>query len=302
MWLHNLFFDMKNTFTGFFKVENIEDINDEKAVFLFGVPFERVKATKGGSRKGPNALRKQSLEFSGVSTDFDINEVKTNFYDLGNIHPINQKHKIIHFWKKAIETKSRLLVLGGDHSITYDTLINAPWNNETALIWIDAHADLADEYPPGTFQSHGTIFTNLKKDLNLTKEQMLFIGGHAYTLTSNEFRKIRDGNTTNYISTQKILAEKEDCLDSIKEFISKFKTIYLSIDADALDQAFIPTIATKEPFGLTPNIIADILNILLPKTKYVDFVEVSYTRKNRTSLNFGVGLIYRILEVWSRNS
>ncbi len=293
---------MKNTFIGFFKADNVESIEKKESVLLFGIPFERVKATKGGSKKAPDALRKQSLEFSGISTDFNIIEEKTSFYDLGNVHPIKQKKYIKEIWEKAIKTNSKILVLGGDHSITYDTIINAPWNNDTALVWIDAHSDLADEYPPGIFKSHGTVFTNLKEELQLKKEQMLFIGGHAYTLTSNEFRKIQNDKVTNYIATQKLFEDKEECLNKIKDFSSNFRTIYLSIDADALDQAFVPTVATKEPFGITPNILVDILNILLPKTKYVDFVEVSYSRKNRTALNFGVGLIFRILEIWSRKS
>ena len=63
---------MKNTFIGFFQVDNVDSLEEEGAVFLFGIPFERIKATKGGSKKAPDALRKQSLEFSGISTDFDI--------------------------------------------------------------------------------------------------------------------------------------------------------------------------------------------------------------------------------------
>ncbi len=293
---------MKETFIGFFKADSVEAIDDKNSVLLFGIPFERVKATKGGSKKAPKALRKQSLEFSGISTDFDINEEKTNFYDLGDIHPIKQKEKLSQIWKKAFDINSKVLVLGGDHSITYDTMISAPWDRDTALIWIDAHADLADEYPSGIFQSHGTVFTNLKAELKLKKEQMLFIGGHAYTLTSNEFHKIQKKDTTEYISTQELLGNKEQCLKTIEEFASRFKKIYLSIDADALDQVFVPTVATMEPFGITPSMLTDILNIILPKSKYVDLVEICYTRKNKMALNFGVGLIYRILEIWTRKA
>lgn len=293
---------MKRTFLGFFTAEDISSIDDKESVFLLGIPFERVKTTKRGSRKAPDALRKQSIEFSGISSNFNITEQKANYYDFGNFNPVKQRKEIIQIWEKVKKTNSKLLVLGGDHSITYDTLINAPWGDEVALVWIDAHADLADEYPEGIFQSHGTVFTNLKTELGLKKEQLLFIGGHAYTITSNEYQKIKKNETTNYIATQDILANKDKSLERIREFISKFKIIYLSIDADAVDQAFIPTVATMEPFGLTPNILINILNILLPKSQYVDFVEISYKKSNKTALNFGVGLIFRILEIWSRTT
>ena len=293
---------MVRTFIGFFEAKDIESIDDNNSVFLLGIPFERKKATKGGSSKAPNAIRKHSLEFSGISTDYDITIQQTNYYDLGNFNPIKQRKELDDIWESVVKTNSKLLVLGGDHSITYDSLINAPWDEKTALVWIDAHADLADEYPPGIFQSHGTVFTNLKKELGLKKEQMFFIGGHAYTLTSCEYQKILKEETTSYISTQNILANKEKSLKIIKDFVQNFEKIYVSIDADALDQSFVPTVATMEPFGLTPTILAEILEILLPKAQYVDFVELDYTRKNKIALNFGVGLIYRILEIWSRKS
>jgi len=293
---------MNKTFIGFFEVDNIEDIKDKNAIFLFGIPFERTKATKGGSKRGPIALRKQSNEFSGISTDFDINDQKSNFYDLGDFHPLKDKEEIHKIWELAVKTNSRLLVLGGDHSITYDTLINAPWNDDTALIWIDAHADLANEYPSGIYKSHGTVFSNLKSELGLTKNQMLFIGGHAYTLTTTENQKIKNNKTTNYISTQEFLSNREEGLREVEKFVSNFKTIYLSIDADAMDQAYVPTVSTMEPFGFTPTILIDILNIILPKAIYTDFVEINFTRKSKLALNFGVGLIYRILEIWSRYS
>lgn len=291
---------MKNTFLGFFETKNVIDIQEKGSILLFGIPFERAKTTKGGSKKAPSALRKQSLEFSGISSDFNIDEIETNFYDIGNIDPIKQENYLKEIWNQVIKLNLKILVLGGDHSITYDTLIKAPWDKESALIWIDAHPDLADEYPTGVFKSHGTVFTNLKNELQLEKNQMLLIGGHAYTITSAEFWKVKNKNVTNYISTRELIEKREDSLEIIKKFVSNFKTIYLSVDADALDQSFVPTVATKEPFGITPNLLNDILNILVPKAKYIDFVEIRYKRRNKTALNFGVGLIFRILELWTK--
>lgn len=289
---------MRRTFLGFFRQDDIDSLNEKKSVFLFGIPFEREKENKSGSRKAPNALRKQSLEFSGVSAMFNIHNNQTNYYDLGNFHPIKEKKTIKKIWTKAEELESNLLVLGGDHSITWDTLSQAPWNEKTALIWLDAHADLADEYPQGIFHSHGTVFSKLKKELKLKKEQLLFIGGHAYTQTTNEYEKIQKGSEVTFISTDSFFENKTNNLRIITDFCSKFETIYLSIDSDVIDQVYVPTHATCEPFGFTPQIILEMLKTILPKTKYIDFVEVRHTKFNRISLNFGVGLIFKILENW----
>ncbi len=289
---------MSNTFLGFFNLKSLDNLEEKNNLLLYGVPFERIKANKRGSRKAPDALRKQSLEFSAVSTTFNIYKNKTHYFDFGNIHPIKEKEKIKQVWQKADELDSRIMVLGGDHSITYDTLSSAPWDEKTALIWFDAHSDLSDEYPPGIFQSHGTVFANLKADLKLSKEQMVFVGGHGYTQTVAEFDKIQSDSEVIHIPTQKVFSNKNETLKIITDFVSKYDRIYLSIDGDAFDQTYVPTLATMEPFGLTPQLVIEMLEIILPKTKYVDIVEFRHTLFNKTALNFGVGLIFKILELW----
>ncbi len=291
---------MKRTFLGFFKksYDSLNSFEENNTLILFGLPYERIKANKRGSRKAPKALRKKSLEFSGISTTFNISQNNTNYYDIGDYNPVKEKEKIQEIWNSAIKKNCKLLVLGGDHSITFDALSKAPWDEKTALIWFDAHADLADEYPPGIFQSHGTVFANLKEKLQLNKNQMLFIGGHAYTQTIDEHNKIQDETEIIHIPAQEVHSNKKEILKIVTEFVSKFDRIYVSVDSDAFDQAYVPTHATMEPFGLTPHQVVEILQIVLPKTQYVDVVEFRHTLFNKAALNFGVGLIFKILELW----
>ena len=288
---------MKPIFTGFFALKNIDECNKKNAVFLYGIPFERVKATKGGSKKGPKAIRRQSVEFSGVSTLFNASRSESDYFDLGDIHPLKEKNKINQVWEKIYELNAKLIVLGGDHSITLDTLSKADYDDKTAVIWLDAHADLADEYPEGVFQSHGTVFTNLKTKKNLKSDQMLLIGGHAYTQTLREYEIIQSKEVT-YLSAQQLLTNTKEGLKFIEEYISKFERIYLSIDLDVLDQAYVPTLATSEPFGLTPQLVLEILSLILPKAQYVDIVEARFTRSNKIVLDLAVGFVYYILEQW----
>ncbi len=282
------------TFVGFYAVDNINEVNDKNSILFFGLPFERAKTTPGGSKKAPKAIRKHSYEFSGVSMEFDVTKSKRNFFDLGDFWASN---KISQVWKKAYDLGSKILVLGGDHSITFDTLSNAEFDEDTAIIWLDSHADLANEYPKGVFQSHGTVFTNLKDLKKLKSEQMLLIGGHAFTQTSTEHNKIQNKEVT-FLPTQQIMRNKTENYKEIKEFVDKFNRIYLSIDIDVLDQSFVPTLGTPEPFGLTPQHLLEIIEIILPKSMYVDIVETQFKRSNKIVLDFVVGLIYQILQIW----
>ena len=283
-----------NTFVGFYRTKDINDIKENNAILLYGLPFERAKATPGSSKNAPKAIRIHSYEFSGVSMEFDITKSRKIHHDLGDFWASN---KISEIWNKAYELDSKILVLGGDHSITFDTLSQAKFDDRTAVIWLDSHADLCNEYPRGIFQSHGTVFTNLKEFKKLNSEQMLLIGGHAFTQTSVEYNKILNKEVT-FLPTQQIMRNKIESFNIIKEFIEKFDRIYLSIDIDVLDQFFVPTLGTSEPFGLTPQLLLEILEIILPKAIYADIVETQFKRSNKIVLNFVVGLIYQILQIW----
>ncbi|MBY9000859.1 MAG: arginase family protein [Candidatus Heimdallarchaeota archaeon] len=288
---------MTKTFVGFYPAKDISKFNEKDSIVLVGIPVEKTKTTPGGSRKAPKEIRKQSLEFSGVSSEFDVSDCKTDFYDVGDIDSIKEKDKLLLLWEKILNNSNKLVVIGGDHSITYDMLNLAPWDDKTAVIWLDAHADLNDEYPPNVFYSHGTVFANLKKDNNLSAEQMLFIGGHAYTQTSVEHAKLKN-KEVDFIPVHQLFFDKSKTLEKIQNFVDKFDRIYLSIDLDSLDQAYVPTLATTEPFGLTPQLLMEVIKIILPKVIYVDIVEAKFTRKNRLVLNLAVGLIYNILQNW----
>jgi len=285
---------MNEVFVGFYKKENIEDVNEEGSVILFGLPIDRVKDTPGESKDAPRAIRKHSYEFSGVSMQYDVTKTKRNYYDLGDF-----KHsgKIESIWKRAYDLDSKILVLGGDHSITYDSLSKSEIDDQTAVIWLDSHADLANEYPEGVFQSHGTVFTNLKDLKKLKAEQLLLIGGHAFTQTSIEHEKIKNKEVT-FLSTQMIMKNREESYKKISQFIDGFTRIYLSIDLDILDQSFVPTLGTSEPFGITPQILLEILEIIVPNAMYIDIVETQFKRKNKIVLDLVVGLIFQILQLW----
>lgn len=285
---------MRKTFVGFYELENVRNVNEKNSILLFGLPYERRKATPGGSKKAPKAIRKHSYEFSGISMGYDITQSEVTHYDLGDLIGVNEISRI---WKRANEMESKILVFGGDHSITFDTLSNAEINEKTAIIWLDSHADLANEYPKGIFQSHGTVFTNLKNLKKIKPEQLFLIGGHAFTQTSEEHNKIQQ-NEVNFLPTQQIMKNREDSFKIIRDYVKNFDQIYLSIDIDVMDQSFVPTLGTAEPFGLTPQVLLEILEILLPNAKYVDIVETQFKRSNKIVLNFVVGLVFQILQIW----
>ena len=94
---------MTRTFVGFYPVKDFSNFNEKDSIILVGVPIEKAKTTPGGSRKAPKGIREQSLEFSGISSEFDISKSKNSFYDIGDIDSIKEADKVNQLWKKVLK-------------------------------------------------------------------------------------------------------------------------------------------------------------------------------------------------------
>ncbi len=285
-------------YLGFFSLKNIDELR-EPSILLVGVPYEGKKETKKGSKKAPDIIRKMSYNFSGVSASFDFTNYNLPLYDIGNIDPIRNKEEIKKIWSKNQETNSKIIAIGGDHLITYHLLKQAIFSDKTAIIWIDAHADLATEYPQGVTHSHATVFYNLHQELNFPYSNMMLIGGHAYTQSNDEFSNIQQ-STLRHISTKQLVENEERALNDIDSFVNSYDNIFLSIDLDILDQSFVPTLSCPEPFGLIPQQLIKILARIVKNCTYVDVVEARVERNNMSVARIVDHLIFYILEQWQK--
>ncbi len=292
----------ENTFLGFFNLDKSEWKKIAKrSVILCGFPYEGEKETPKGAKDSPNIIRDYSTYTSGVSCSFDIAKTLQEYYDIGNIDLSSTESldDLKELWNIVYSTGSILIALGGDHLVSYFPLKTANICKDSAVIWLDAHADLADEYPENVFRSHATVFNNLIKEGKVNPKHMLLIGGHAFTQSPYEYDMIQT-NEVNYISTEEIIENKEEAMKKVKAFVSDFNKIYLSIDLDILDQSYAPTLSVPEPFGLSPYQLTELVKVFLPKIQYIDIVETRITEEDKSVLRIVTALLFKILESLSK--
>ena len=85
--------------------------------------------------------------------------------------------------------------------------------------------------------------------------------------------------------------------DSIMEFASKFKSLYLSIDIDVVDPAFAPGVGYVEPGGLSSRELIYFIQRLknLKNLRKVDIVEVNIDKDvNNMTAKLAAKLIYEL--------
>jgi len=142
--------------------ENIYRLNEAEIV-LVGVPFDSTCTEIPGTRFGPNRIREEFQVHVGNFDEQlgDLEDVK--LYDAGNIDVVHGNveltHKLVYSTVKEIieeNPTAKLLILGGEHSITKPIVKALSEKKKFGYVCYDAHTDLWDDYN-GFKYSHACV-------------------------------------------------------------------------------------------------------------------------------------------------
>lgn len=183
-----------------------------------------------------------------------------------------------------------LVIVGGDHSVTFASILYDLdiYGNDLGIIHFDSHGDinLYKDSPSKNF--HGMYLRILfdKFDLKYFDElvpnklpttNLLFIGNMELDSEENEF--IIKNNVYN-ISSEKIKKSKANNLEILDKFIYSNKHIHISFDVDVFDKNLAPATGTPSENGFNNKDIFEILEIIKKaKSKTIDLAEVNPRKK-----------------------
>ncbi len=117
-------------------------------VAILGVPFDSGTSYRSGTRFGPRKIREASLMIWGHNTTLNVTPTKKlKVVDYGDVSviPTSIEHTMAAITGMAgeiINTGTKLITLGGDHSIALPLLrAHAKKHGPVSLVHIDAHID-----------------------------------------------------------------------------------------------------------------------------------------------------------------
>ncbi|MHA1557467.1 MAG: agmatinase [Candidatus Heimdallarchaeota archaeon] len=269
---------MTEEFCGTFLVEEIESAIDVDAVII-GVPFEdTIDFYTEGSSLAPTSIRKSSQFYSGQGLQ-EQSIHRFNVLDFGDIDqelPYEEMQNQLSTRVKTIINKNAIpVILGGDHSIALGTTKGFVNSNQKldAIIWIDAHLDLMNEFPENNKNSRATVLKRIIEQKLIQPENVYFIGIRGHNLGWEEVEYTKQNK-------MKILSASEVKDDSkrnkfIEEILRKHKNLYISLDIDVLDPAFAPGVSVPEPGGITTRELFEITTKLAKGIRCFEVVEVN---------------------------
>ena len=245
-------------------------------VHIIGFEFDGTACFRKGTKNGPNAIREISDGIESYSPYLNLDTSDVQFFDLGNL-PVGQSDDENQNWKEATDTflelvnnseikknKIKILTLGGEHSISYAPIKTyLDEFEDLTLIHLDAHADLRDGYE-GYHYSHASI---IRRCLDQFKTGHRLIQYGIRSGTKEEYEWMRENKT--------LKSSRDEFLEAIKA-ISDEKPLYLTLDLDYFDPAYLPGTGTPEAGGEDFHSFIKLIKILNKKNLVgADVVELS---------------------------
>ena len=248
--------------------QNIE----EAEVILLTIGYDRTASHRKGAVEGGNAVVKclhEDVEFFDRYTKRDTGyEHKISHLDLGNmndLYPEEMVSKVKEKYKDIYIKKDRFpVILGGEHSVSigaFQAISEVENPKNITILQIDAHPDLRqddsnanpDQTRPSPFAHACVMRRAYEAGFNIVQ-----VGIRSYSKDEYEFFK------NNPITVFEWGLEK---IPTIQEIIDSIKTekVYIEIDIDGIDPAYLPATGTPVQGGLewwyTVNLLNEIVKI-----------------------------------------
>ena len=273
-------------------------------IHILGIPID-LGQEKRGVNMGPGAIR-----FAGLASR--MKKLGYSVEDHGNIYvPVRESVKetevldAIHracdaVYQKArdfSENGSRVIFLGGDHSIAIGTIGGVTHHAERGVIWVDAHGDFNTPETSPSGNVHGMALSVLTGKGEST---LVDIGrpGPKIRPRDTVLIAIRDLDTEErdnlkrsgiQVYTMRDIDEMgmKGVAQSALKYLSHMPEIHVSLDMDSLDPAVAPGVGTPVAGGITYR-EAQLLMEMIADTnrcRSLDIVEINplIDQRNQTA-------------------
>lgn len=247
-----------------------DDYAASKAV-IYGMPMDYTVSFRPGSRFGPSRIREVSIGLEEYSPYLDKSLEDITYFDAGDLllpfGNAGRSLEIINEYVRGLLADGKFpFGLGGEHLVSWPVIqeVYAKYP-DLALIHIDAHADLREQYE-GEPLSHSTP---------VRKAAALMGGSNIYQFG------IRSGSREEFqFGRENINFYPFEVLEPLKKVLPELggRPVYLTIDIDVLDPSCAPGTGTAEAGGITSKeLLAAIHAMAASELNFVgaDIVEVA---------------------------
>ena len=217
----------------------------ERARFVvLPVPYDLTSTYRSGSRLGPAAILDASAHMELYDEELRQETYLCGIHTLPFVEPdargpAEMIETLRHITADVVQAGKIPVTLGGEHSISL-ACVQALQEKYPALsvLQFDAHADLRDVYQNSPY-SHACVARRISECCPLVQ-----VGIRSMSAEDAVFLS---GSPVRSFSADFVLEEKDWCAAIAAHLTGD---IYISVDLDVLDPAFMSATGTPEPGGI----------------------------------------------------
>mgnify|MGYP001417909597 CR=1 FL=1 len=250
-------------------------------IVILCAPYDRTASFRKGAVKGPaeivNSLKYQMETFDRFSGAMPSPERKVALCELKNLNrcsPPVMVGRVKEEYGKHLAHSAFVLMLGGEHSVStgaFEALASQHDSQKITVCQIDAHLDLRPDDTDYSDAPHGRYAhcTVMRRAFDLGFK-CVHIGARAYAKEEMDFA--RDNGLKVFEWGIGPVPNPEVIVASIGTDM-----VYLTIDVDGIDPAYMPATGTPVQGGLEWYYTFDLLRSLFKNKKIIgaDVVEVA---------------------------
>jgi agmatinase len=233
-------------------------------ISLLGIPHDENSSFMKGAAEAPALIRRElhsdaysiwsetGVDLGAAGTITDHGDIR--FDGGGDPWDLIERET-----GRAMESGRPLICLGGDHAITHPIMRAVRRRNpKLTILHIDAHPDIYDAHQ-GNKRSHTSSFARIMEE-QLT-DRLIQVG----------LRTVNDHHRDQFKRFGVEVIEAGRCHQDLR---FDMKTpVYVSIDMDGLDPACAPGVSHREPGGLSPRQVINLLHTIDHPIVGADIVE-----------------------------
>jgi agmatinase len=240
----------------FARLPRAQDVPRPADVAVVGVPFDSSVSYRPGARFGPAHIRQSSRLLRPYNPAMDVLPFAAQqVVDAGDIavNPFDIQDAIAEIDRAATELTepgTKLLTLGGDHTITLPLMRTMHRRHgPLAVLHFDAHLDTWDTYF-GEPYTHGTPFRRASEEGLLDRNHCLHIGIRGPLYGAQDLPESGDLGFQTIHCTELETLGVADVVERMRTRLGD-RPVYVSVDIDVLDPAHAPGTGTPEAGGMT---------------------------------------------------
>lgn len=245
----------------------------EKSAFVvIPVPYDLTSTYQSGSRRGPLAILEASGNMELYDEELDRETYQAGIYTAAAVEadasgPESMVFAVRERVEEVLDLDKIPVLLGGEHSVSLGAVqaVREKYP-DLKVLQLDAHADLREAYQ-GTPYSHACIARRIVEICPLVQAGIR-------SMSAAEARYLKNEGGVRSFSADFVMAG-EGNLDRISELLAG--DLYITVDLDALDPAFMPATGTPEPGGIDWRALTGLLRRVSRRARIrgFDVVELS---------------------------